>query len=158
MMEQAKGAMQMVEQQMQEVQAAAEEVKLEASANDTSKAEIATAVANLQTDQARFEAKVAKEVSNLTKLESKLQIQAVENEKEGYIESERGEMNNAIANQMAEAVFAIQQLAAQFNNQAVEAMGVIEEKANTKPKIVRIVMVKKDGNTSAVPVYENDAG
>ena len=158
MMEQAKGAMQMVEQQMQEVQAAAEEVKLEASANDTSKAEIATAVANLQTDQARFEAKVAKEVANLTKLESKLQIQAVENEKEGYIESERGEMNNAIANQMAEAVFAIQQLAAQFNNQAVEAMGVIEEKANTKPKIVRIDMVKKDGNTSAVPVYENDAG
>ena len=114
-------------------------------------------MADLEAKQARFEAKVAKELSNIAKLEAKLQVEAIENEKEGYIESERAQMNAEVAGQMAQAVLAIQQLAAQFNGYAVETMDTIQEKAADKPKIVRIDMVKENGNTSAVPVYEDAA-
>jgi hypothetical protein len=119
------------------------------------KSEVDKAVADLEAKQARFEAKVAKELSNIAKLEAKLQVEAIENEKEGYIESERAQMNAEVAGQMAQAVLAIQQLAAQFNGYAVETMDTIQEKAADKPKIVRIDMVKENGNTSAVPVYED---
>ena len=154
MMGQAQQAMQMVEQQMQEVQTAGAEVQKEATINDQAKAEIKTEIANLATDQARFEAKVAKEVANLTKLEAKVSIDQIEAEKEGYIESERAEMNNELAAQFAQAILAIQQLAAQFNQQAVETMNKIEDKSSEKPKIVRISSERVNGKLVAIPEYD----
>ena len=156
MMGQAQQAMQMVEQQMAQVQEAGAEVQKEATQNEQAKAEIDKSIANLAADQAKFEAKIAKEIANLTKMEARVQIQAVEAEKEGYIESERAEMNNEVANQMAQAVLAIQQLAAQFSAQATATMGTIIEKSDKKPKIARITSERVDGKLVAIPEYEDD--
>jgi len=157
-MQQANQAMQMVEQQMAQVQEAGAEVQQEATANEQTKAEIEKLTANLEADQARFEAKIAKEIANITKLQAKVSIDQIEAEKEGYIESERADMNAQVAGQMAQAVLAIQQLAEQFNNQAIATMDKIEEKTQEqKPRITKIISERVNGKLEAVPVYD-DAG
>ena len=139
---------------MQEVQQAAQEVQSEQGQAEVAKAEVEKAIANLETDRAQFEAKVAKELANLTKLEAKITVDAIQNENDGVIEGERMQMNTALAEQMAQAVLAIQQLAAQFNNQAVQAMNAINQNAENKPKILKIVQERVNGKLEAVPVYE----
>ena len=154
MMQQASEAMQQVELQMQEVQQAGAEVQKEATVNEQTKADIDKMTSDLSADQARFEAKIAKELANLAKLQAKISIEQIEAEKEGYIESERAEMNSEVAEQMAQAILAIQQLASQFNSQAVETMNQIEEKSTNQPKIVKITSQRVNGRLEAVPEYE----
>jgi len=150
MMQQAAQAMQMVEEQMQQVQQAAQEA-------ETGKQEVEKLISSLQVEEAQFEAKVAKELAKVQKAESKLQINQFNGSKDAQLQQNQ----EILADQMAEAVLAINQLAEQFTAQAVEALSEIQDQNQIsnapKPKVVRIESKRENGNLVAVPIYEDTA-
>jgi hypothetical protein len=155
MMQQAQMAMQQVEEQMRVVQE-------EAAKADIDKAEVEKLIANLETDQAQFEAKVEKEVAKLAKIEAGIvkkdaqatikEIQAGNTEE---IDNTRMEVSAQLAEQMAQAILAIQEVAAQFTGQAVATIDKIQDAAEHRPKIKQIEQQRVNGKLVAVPVYED---
>lgn len=154
MMQQAQMAMQQVEQQMQVVQEAAQQTELE-------KSEVEKLIANLEAEQAQFEAQVQKELANIAKAEAKLiqkdaqstikEFQAGNSEE---LENGRMEVSAQLAEQMAQAILAIQEVAGQFTGQAVATMDAIKGASEQRPKIARIEQQRENGKLVAVPVYE----
>jgi len=158
MMQQAQQAMQMVEQQMQQVQQAANEAQIE-------KSEVEKLIANLKTEQAKFEAKVAQEMAGIAEKDARLTIQKINNESEGVIEASRQQVageaqqfNAAMGEEMARSMIAIQELVAQFNQHAVDTMTHIQHEKDEKPKVVKVVSQRVNGNLEAVPVYADEIG
>ncbi len=156
MMSQAEQAMQLVEEQAQTVQEAAQQA-------DISKSEVEKLIANLKTEEARFEAKVAKEMATIAKQDAGLTKKGIELQRDAYMEQgetalqgQQQEFNTELAGQMAQSVQAIQEMAAQFNEYAVNTLAEIEQNEIDKPKIVRIDAVRENGTLSAVPVYDNE--
>jgi len=156
MMRQAETAMGQVEQLGQQVQEAAQQANLD-------KAEVEKLTAELETKQAKFEAQVAKEVANLAKKGADLVIQEVNINKEDFIQEGQQEVDQRkdevsldLAKELAASVEVIQNMAAQFNQSAVETINQIQATAEARPKVVRVDAVRKDGKLSAVPVFEDE--
>ena len=156
MMQQAEQALQAVEQQAQAVQEAAQQVGLD-------KAEVEKLTANLQTEEAQFEAKIAQEVAKLAAKGANLTIQEVKVNREEFIQTGKEEVDAEgnkisieLAQELAASVEVIQNMAAQFNQVAVETLADIKEAAEKKPKLVRVDAVRKDGKLSAIPVFSDD--
>jgi len=154
MMGKAQQAMEMVEQRGMEVEQAAQEVQAEQSQTAAGKAEIKALISNLETDKAQFEAIVATKMADLKVYEAKLKVEGYDSENASAIDNERRGMNAELAEQMAQSILAIQQLAAQFNNQAVIAMGQIQDQSE-KPRITRITSERVNGKLVAIPEYED---
>jgi len=153
MMQQAEQAMQQVQQMGQEVQAAAAEAEKEKSVNDKDKAEIRTLIANLKTEEAKFEAKVAKELAGLTERQSKVVMAEQQYKGDG----EMAQMNQAHEQLMvdaAQAVESMSQMSDQFTRYAVGVLNEISEKAEDKPKVIRIDSYRENGKLVAVPIYQ----
>ncbi len=159
MMQQAQQAMQMVEQQMQEVQQAAQEA-------DLSKSESEKLLADLATKKAQFDAYIAQKLAGIAEKDSRLTIQKVNDDSEGVIEATRQqagaeaqEFNTAVAEVLSEKVGSsiadIQNLVIDFHKHAEETMKHICSEKDSKPKIVRVDAVRKDGKLSAIPVYDD---
>jgi hypothetical protein len=156
MMQQAEMAMQQVQQQMQVVQEEANKAGIE-------KSQVEKLIANLETEQAQFEATVEKELAKLAKAEARViakdaqstvrEIKAGNTEE---IDNSRMEVSAQLAEQMAQAILAIQEVAGQFTSQAVQTMNAIKRENDTRPKITRIEQERIDGKLVAVPVYEEE--
>lgn len=154
MMQQANQAMQQVQQMAMEVQQAAQEAEID-------KAEVEKLIANLKTEEARFEAKVAKEMAKLTERDVSFQLQTIAPEKERVIEegrqqveAERMALDERLAQEMAQSVQSIQQMAAEFNQYAVQALESIRQEKDERPKVVRVEAKREGGKLTAVPIYE----
>lgn len=156
MMQQADQAMQQVQAMGQEVQQAASEVEKEKSLNDKDKAELKTIMANIKTEEAKFEAKIAKELANLTEKQAALQQAETNLEttvQEGQVISQAEQAVEDAKQTMAE----ITQMSQQFVQYALDLMSKIEGKAEAikqKPKVVRVELVRENGKSVAVPIYE----
>jgi hypothetical protein len=159
MMQQAEQAMMMVQEQAAQVQQAAQEAEMD-------KVEVEKLIANLQKEEAQFEAKIAKELARLSEKESQLVVKEVTGEREalieegrGVVEQERQALDERLAQEMALSVQSIQQMAAQFNEYAVGVMQEIARQKDEKPKVVRVDPVREKGRiVSAVPIYEGEEG
>lgn len=154
MMQQAQQAMEMVQQQMQEVQMASQKTEMD-------KTEVEKLIANLKTEEAKFEAKIAKEMAKLAQKDARITKDQIEMERDGVvqqglqaIEGERQMVNAELANEMAQSVQAIQEMAAQFNEHAMQILAQIQEEKYEKPKVVRIESRRENGKLIAVPIYE----
>ena len=154
MMGQAQQAMQMVEAQMQEVQKAAQETEID-------KSEVEKLMANLKTEVARFEARIAKELARIAEKESHLTLQTINHDHDAVIKDgqeqvagDRQMFNVALAEEMHRAIENIQGMAAEFNEFAVQTLAQIQQEKDDRPKIVRVDAVREKGKLSAVPVYE----
>ena len=156
MMAQADQAMQEVQAMAQEVQQAALEADKEKSMNDKDKAEIRTMIANLKTEEAQFEAKIAKEMANLS--EKQMGLNQVKQEVSTGMEALQSEeaQEQAMA-EAAQSINQINQMSQQFMQYAVNVMSDIEHKASCiqdKPKVVKIKAIRENGVLCAVPEYE----
>ena len=152
MMQQAEQAQMMVQEQMAQVQQAAQEVEQEAqnAAKETGKAEKAKsevnmAISDLEKQEAEFEATVAKEIARITKMSSDFALKVAADGGE----SQETEQNNQ---QNLEFIEAIRELAAQFNQQAMDTLAMIENQKQN-PKVTRIVQKRVNGELVAVPEY-----
>lgn len=156
MMQQAQQAMQQVEMQMQAVQEAAQQA-------DIDKAGVEKLLSKLDAERAKFEAEIEKQMANLVKAEAKLmQKDAQSMVKEMHagnsetLENGRMEVSAQLAEQMAQAILAIQEVAGQFTSQAVTTMDAIKNSSGHRPKIRRIEQQRENGKLVAVPVYEDE--
>ncbi len=155
MMQQAQMAMQQVEEQMGLVKQAANEAQVE-------KSEVEKLIANLKTEQARFEAKVAQEMARIAEKDARLTIGKVKADSEGIVEQgkqvvaqEAQAFNAAFAEEIEASMVAIQGLVEAFNQHAVDTMEDIKTEKDDKPQIERIKLVREGGETSAVPVFKD---
>ena len=159
MMAQAQQAMQMVEQQMAAVQEEAAKVQVEATGNEQAKAEVEKLIAQLEAKQAQFQAQVEKQLASVAQKDAKVTIKAVEQDRTGIVERSRQEaqqFNVALSQEVAASVEAIQMLAGQFQQSAVQALDEIAKAKDEKPKISRIEVVREKGKmVGAKPVYED---
>ena len=156
-MAQVQQAMQQVQQQGQLVQQAAQEVQQEKATADKAKADVQTAIANLKTEEARFEAKVAKAQAMLAQKE----MQITQTETQNAAGGER----EALGTEVTQAVAEIREMAAAFQQQAVQTLAEIMGKQQTqvlvpppppRPKIKSAKIVRGPEGTSIVPQYEDD--
>lgn len=148
-MAQATQAMQMVEGLMQQVQQAGQQVQQDQAKVDKGKSEIQVAIANLEAKQAQFEALVAKQMAALTTKEA--QLSGVQESAENAAESNQ-------------AVSAIQGAAQEFMQSAAQVLQAIQQQSlqqtvvtsemARKPRLVKIVSQRVNGNLEAIPIYE----
>ena len=162
-MQQAQQAMQMVEQQSQMVQEQAQEVQQEANQAEVAKSEVEKLIAKLETEQAKFEAKVAKEMAGIAQKDAKMTIDKLQNESEGIIEGSKQEgaahmaqFQQALAQDVTEVLQSIQTIAAQLNEQAVASMAEITSGIENKPKVLKVVSQRVNGQLEAIPIYDDD--
>lgn len=164
-MQQANMAMQQVEMQMQQVQQAAQQVQQEQAQADKSKSEaekanaqVQTAIANLKTEEAKFEAKIAQQIAKVTQKDSQsIVVQTKAEQAVREIEHQKAVEGDesAMAQQMQQAIIAIQGLAQEFTGQAVNALSEIQQVKDEKPKIVRMESKRENGKLVAIPIYED---
>jgi hypothetical protein len=151
-MAQVQQAMQQVQQLGQVVQQAAEEAEQKKAEAEKAEAEVRTAIADLKTQRAQFEAQVAKAEANL-------QTRAVE------IQGTQGQDNlgkerEALTTQVSDALTEIGRANAEFMQEQVKVLAEMQARQSPvlvvppKPKLLRVDMVKANGKTSAVPIYE----
>lgn len=148
-MAQADQAMQMVQQQTQLVQQAAQEVEQSKSEAEKERAGVEQAKADLQVAQAKFEAKIAQELAKLTMKEAQLTTQGAQlTAQSAQVQSEGAQVDshaegvNAIAQQSAESIAAIQQLMQEFVTVAAQIIQRIEQPQ--KQKTTRQVRAKRN--------------
>lgn len=160
-MAQADQAMQMVEQQMQQVQEAGQEVQQEQAQSEKAKSEIKVLISNLKTQEAGFEAKVAKELARITEKESKLKVAEIQFTSTVHEET-LGQDREVLTGQVDESVQAINQMAMEFMQQAQNTMMEIQNQrdevikaATVKPKVIRVDSERVNGKLVAIPVYED---
>lgn len=150
-MQQANMAMQQVQEQGMLVQQAAQEAQTEKADAEKAKAEVEKVISDLEVKKAQFDAYVAKQ---LAAIELK-GAQAVNDETSQAIKGER----DALSTSMTEAVANIQQMAQQFQQQALQTIAEIMTKTPTQvlvqppPRIKAVVRQ----NGAMVPVYEDQA-
>lgn len=160
LMNQAQQAMQQVQMQMQAVQQAAQQLQGEQADVEKGKGEIEKLIANLKTEEARFDARVAKEMARIA--ERQAQVSVAENNQLVSAEQQRiaaeqaviGESSVAIRAEIAQVIESMQAFAAQFAQEASAAMAQIQSQA-ARPKVVRIESRREHGRLVAVPVYES---
>lgn len=154
-MAQVNQAMQAVQQQGQMVQAAAQELQQEKAVSDKAKSEVQVALANLKTQQAQFDADVAKQMAALrvAQVDAQAAMTTDVNAKE----------RQDLGAQLESAVAEIQSMGAQFMQNAAQTMADIASKQQTqvivppRPKIVAIHTVREPGQPpKAVPQYEGE--
>jgi hypothetical protein len=151
---QVQQAAQQVQQQGQLVQQAAQELEQQKALSDKQKAEIQTSIANLKTQQAQFDADVAKQMAALriAQVDAEQAIAMDQNAQE------RQDLSAELANSVAE----IKQMSAAFMQNAVQTMADIQSKQApmvvmpNRPKIVAIHAKRVNGELQAVPQYEGD--
>lgn len=143
MMQQANQAMQQVQQMAMEVQQAAQEAEID-------KAEVEKLIANLKTEEARFEAKIAKEVAGLAQKDAALTVSKYDTDRDAMLENDK----QAFSVEMAQSIQAIQQMAAEFNQYAVQALESIRQEKDERPRVVRVEAKREGGKLAAVPIYE----
>ena len=153
MMQQAQEAMALVEQRAAEVEQAAQALQQEQATTETGKAEIEKLIANLKAEEAQFKATVATEMAKLKEYEAKLTVQGYDSEAADAATVEKIQINAEMAQQMAEAIASIKEMAVQFNTEAVAAMAAMLEKTE-RPKIARITQQRENGQLVAVPEYD----
>lgn len=144
MMQQANQAMQQVQQQAQMVQQAAHEVEID-------KAEVEKLIANLKTEQARFEAKVAKEMANIAQRDAKITMDRLDTDRDLILEGDK----QLFSEQMAQSINSINQMAAEFNQFALQTLDQIRAEKDAKPRVVRMESRREKGQLVAIPVYED---
>jgi len=150
---QVQQAMQMVQQQGQLVQAAAQEVEQSKAEAQKEQAKVQTLIANLKTEEARFQAMVAKVEAQFAQREA----QFAEKQATAGQDGEREKLGS----ELAQAIGAIQQQAAEFQQQAVATLADIMSKQQTqvvvppRPK-VKAIRSGRDpsGAMIAIPEYE----
>jgi len=161
-MAQVQQAMAQVQQLGQTVQAAAAEAEQKKAEAEKAEAQVRTAIADLKTQRAQFEAQVAKADANFAKAEAGLSQRSMDVEKmagEDQLSNEREQLSTQVAQSLAE----VNTQVAEFMHQSVQTMADMQAKAQPvlvippKPKLLRVDMVKVNGQTSAVPVYENES-
>lgn len=154
-MQQVDQAMQAVQQQGQMLQAASAELDQKKALGDKQEAEIRTAIADLRTKQAQFDADVAKKLAQLQMAQMDAQ--------ESLTQDVNGQEREQLGAQVQQAVAEIQQMGAQFMNQAAQTMADIMSKQQTmvvvppKPRLVAVHSKRENGAIVSTPVYENDA-
>ncbi len=154
MMQQANQAMQQVEQQMQAVQQAGQEVEQGKAEADKAKSEVQQLIANLKTDEARFEAKIAKELAKVAERQSNVKMGELQRASE-VDHDEIGQDRELLAQQISQSTQAINQMSAEFMQQAIAAIGEIKQhQEGIKPKVIRIESERVNGKLVATPVYE----
>lgn len=151
---QVQQAMQMVQEQGKMVTAAAQELEQEKALGEKQKAEIKTAIANLQTQQAKFDADVATQLATLKVAE--VQFQA------SVATDANAKERQDLEGQLQTAVTSIQQMGQEFMQHAVSALADIQSQKpptmvqQPRPKIVAIRSKRVNGELTAIPVYEGD--
>lgn len=160
-MAQVNQAMQQVQQLGQVVQQAAAEADQKKADAEKTEAQVRTAIADLKTQRAQFEAQIAKAEAGLVTKGAQIQVQDMQLQSKAVeIEGAIGQDNLAkerenLSGQVQQALETIGQASAQFAQQAVAAVQEIQSRQSpTKPRIVRVDMVKQNGKMAAVPVYE----
>jgi hypothetical protein len=157
-MAQAEQAMQMVQQQSQQIQQAAQELAQEREINEKQKSEIQMLIEKLKTEEAQFQALVAKESAKLTTQQANITVAETNLQMEMQSEDERAavmQQRDELTVQAANSIDAINSMAAQFMQFAVNALEEVKnKKEQKKPKVIRIESVRENGKLVAVPVYE----
>ena len=159
-MAQVQQAMGQVQQMGQMVQQAAAEATQQKAEADKAKSEVQTAVANLKTQQAQFEAQVAKVNADLAKAGADLMVKQVQfDASQG--QDNLGKERQNLAAEVQKGVEAIQQLTAQFVDNAVAVMAEIKQTQNDQPVVVQakplllsIDTQKINGKTTLIPQYD----
>lgn len=147
-------AMQAVQQQGQLVQAAAQELEQNKALGEKQQAEIKAAIADLKTQQARFDADVAKQLAALRVA----QVEAQQSMTTDVNAQERQDLSV----QLQSAVAEIQQMGAAFMSNAAQTMADIASKQQTqvivppRPKVIATHLVRENGQTKAVHQYEGE--
>ena len=160
MMEQAQQAMaqvqeqaQIVQQQYAELEAKGRDIEAKNHEVELSQGEVEKLITNLDKQKAQFEAYVAKEVSSIMDKFNGIQVATMQAEKQAKTDEDQRQVDTmkenlsaALAGEMAQSLQGIQAMAEQFT--------VSAQHIAAQPKIARIDMVRENGVTSAVPVYE----
>lgn len=123
-MMQASQAMEMVAQKEQLVQQAAQEVQQGQAENEKGKAEVQQLLSEVEIKRAQFDAHVAKQLAQITLKEA----QSSAGEAQQGAQQDR----DALSNEIQQAVVGIQQLAAQFMQQASQTLAEIMAKQQTQ--------------------------
>lgn len=150
MMQQAQQAMAQVEEQAAMIQQQYAELEQKNVEAQLTKVEIEKLIANLDKQKAQFEAFVAKEVGKIMEKYHNIQMtsQQIDKEVKGdeQMESEAEQvkdmMNMQLFAEIARSMQAITVMSEQIASIAVQ------------PKVSRVQMVRKNGVTSAVPIYD----
>jgi len=154
-MQQAQQAMQQVQMMMEQAQQQLSESQIASSEAEKDKAQVDTAIAKLKTEEANFDAKVAQQVANIAKAEAEFTKKVAQDSLSEFNENKDAIFNHdkeLFAEQMAESVQSIQQMAEQF---AIQAADVLDEiKPKEKPKVLRVVAKRENGVLVAQPEYE----
>jgi hypothetical protein len=142
-MAQVNQAAQQVQQHGQLVQAASQELEQKKFENDKQQAEIRSAISDLKTQQARFDADVAKQMAAIAVAQANLQKADTAGDRE------------ALQQQVAEAV-------QEINKFAVQTIADIQQRTTPqvivppKPRIVAVHTARKEGGGMvSVPQYED---
>jgi hypothetical protein len=158
-MAQAAQAMQLVQQQTHMVQAAAQEVEQSKAEAEKAKSAVDTAVANLKTQEAQFQAMIEKEMAKIVKAQADLVLREAQSSV-GQAQTDVTNDRAALSAEIQSAVVAIQNMASQFQSQALGTLADIMSKQQTQvvvpppPKPVRIRARRVNGELVAEPEYE----
>ena len=153
MMQQAKQAMAQVQEQGQMVEQRASEVQEESNQTDVAKSEVEKLIANLKTEQARFEAKVAKDLANIAKLQAELDVDSIQRQSNQEVDAANQEALNLVDNfngKLSEDLKAIMQVMSGVVNE----IDVIKSTPE-KPRLKEIQSERRNGKLVATPVYED---
>jgi len=157
-MAQAEQMMQAVQQQMQQVQLAGIEAQKEQADAGKGKAEVQKLIADLKTQEANFEAKVAQEMADIAKARAELMIkQADMRQSENQLQN--GAEREMLAQQLAEALAIINAAGNSFMQSATQVLAEIQGRAaqiGEKRMPSRIESQRINGKLVAVPIYDEE--
>lgn len=148
MMQQAQQAMAQVEEQAAMMQQQYAELEQKNSESELTKVEIEKMLANLDKQKAQFEAFVAKEVSKIMEKYHNIEMTSIQMDKEAEGDEQKENEVEQIKDAMNMQLFA-------EISRSMEAITVATQQIammNVKPS--RIQMVRENGVTTAVPVYD----
>ena len=148
MMQQARQAMAQVEEQAAMIQQQYAELEQKNSESELTKVEIEKMIANLDKQKAQFEAFVAKEVSKIMEKYHNIEMTSVQMDKEAEGDEQKENEVEQIKDAMNMQLFA-------EISRSMEAITIASQQIaamNVKPS--RIQMVRENGVTSAVPIYD----
>lgn len=140
---------------------------MEQTQTEKAKSEVEKLIADLKTEEARFEARVAKEMARLAQKESGLKVDEAQfssSIKDQIVSNDRTELGAQIEQSMQ----AIGGMAQEFMASAQEALQAIEEQKNdvtvvladvqqqaaNKPRVIRVESRRENGKLVAIPIYE----
>jgi hypothetical protein len=158
-MAQVAQAMQIVQQQTQMIQAAAQEVEQGKAEAEKARSQVDVAISNLKTQEAQFSAMVEKEMAKIVKAQADLTLREAQSSV-GQAQTDATNDRASLSTEVQQAVLAIQQMAAEFQQQSLATLAEIMAKQQTQvfvppqPKPVRIRARRVNGELVAEPEYE----